>query len=353
MNYFGAKAGAIAAAAAFLWLSWALFDTLFPVILGFALAYAFDPLADWLQRRKLSRDSAVILILSGVALTATAAVALVIPTLISEAHQFALDFPGYAAAAYDRLSGWLEPLGVRLPADKTALIEQLKIWLQGVSVAALSPVGAFAGRLFSGVAGTLTGLLNLVIVPVVFYYFLRDIDSFRPRLLTFVPARHRAAANRWLTETDRVFSGYIRGQITVALILAVIYAVGLSLLGIRFGILIGLFSGLLNIVPYLGVTLGLGTALVMTAVDFSGWGSVIGVLALFGVAQMLEGFVITPRIVGDKVGLSPVETIVALIIGGGWGGMPGMILAIPVAGCLKVYAGDAATAWRGSSFYRG
>lgn len=346
-------AGAIVGAAVVLWLGWMLFDTLFPVIMGFALAYAFDPLADWLQRRKMSRESAVIVILSGVTLTAAAAVALVVPTLVSEAHQFALDFPGYAAAAYDRVSGLLAPLGVRLPADKTTLIEQLKGWLQGVSVAALSPVGAFAGRLFSGVAGTLTGLLNLVIVPVVFFYFLRDIDSFRPRLMTFVPARNRAAANRWLTETDRVFAGYIRGQITVALILAVIYSVGLSVLGIRFGILIGLFSGLLNIVPYLGVTLGLGTALIMTAVDFTGWGSVIGVLALFGVAQMLEGFVITPRIVGDKVGLSPVETIIALIIGGGWGGMPGMILAIPVAGCLKVYAGDAAAAWRGSSFYRG
>lgn len=346
-------AAAVAGAAAALLLGWALFDTLFPVFVGFALAYAFDPLADWLERRKISRESAVVLILTGVTLLVVAAVALVIPTLVSEARQFALDFPDYAVAAYDRLSGRLEPLGIRLPADKAALLEQLKVWIKGVSVAALAPVGAFAGRFFSGVAGTLTGLLNLVIVPVVFFYFLRDIDLFRPSLLNFVPPRHRAAANRWLSETDRVFSGYIRGQITVALILAVIYALGLSLLGIRFGILIGLLSGLLNIVPYLGVFLGLGTSLVMTAVDFSGWGQVIGVLALFGVAQTLEGFVITPRIVGDKVGLTPVETIVALIIGGAWGGMPGMILAIPVAGCLKAYWRGAAEAWRRSSFFRG
>ncbi len=346
-------AAALAGAAALLWLGWALFDTLFPVFMGFALAYAFDPLADWLQRRELSRESAVILILSGVAVLAAVAVAIIIPTLVSEARQFALDFPDYAVAAYDRLSGRLEPLGIRLPADKAALIEQLKSWLKGVSVAALAPIGAFAARFFSGVSGTLTGLLNLIIVPVVFYYFLRDIDLFRPRLLTMVPARHRAAANRWLSETDRVFSGYIRGQITVALILAVVYSTGLSLLGIRFGILIGILSGLLNIVPYLGVLLGLGTSLIMTAVDFSSWGQVVGVLALFGIAQALEGFVITPRIVGDKVGLTPVETIVALIIGGAWGGMPGMILAIPVAGCLKAYAKGAAEVWRRSSFYRG
>lgn len=346
-------AAALAATVAVFLLGWALFDILFPVFVGFALAYAFDPLADWLERHKLSREAAVALILSGVALLAVAAVAIVIPMLVSEARQFALDFPNYAVAAYDRLSGRLEPLGIKLPADEAALLEQLKSWIKGVSVAALAPVGAFVGRFFSGVAGTLTGLLNLVIVPVVFYYFLRDIDLFRPRLLTFVPPRRRAAANRWLSETDRVFSGYIRGQFTVALMLAVVYALGLSLLGIRFGILIGLLSGLLNIVPYLGVLLGLSTALIMTAVDFSGWGQVLGVLALFGVANAIEGFVITPQIVGDKVGLTPVETIVALIIGGAWGGMPGMILAIPVAGCLKAYAGGAAEAWRNSSLYRG
>lgn len=339
-------------AALVLWLGWTLYDTLFPVFLGFALAYAFDPLADWLQRRKLGREAAAIGILSAVALLAAAALALAIPPLLSEARQFVLDFPRYASAAHDRLAAFLEPLGVPLPADKDALMERLRTWLQGVSVSALSPVGTYAGRFFSGAAGTLTGLLNLIIVPVVFFYFLRDIDLFRPRLLSLVPPRHRASAERWLDEADRVFSGYIRGQITVALILAVIYSAGLSLVGIRFGLLIGIFSGLLNIVPYLGVALGLGISLVMTAVDFSGWGSVIGVLAVFAAAQGLEGFVITPRIVGDKVGLSPVETIVALIVGGEWGGMPGMILAIPVAGCLKVYAKDAAAAWRRSAYFR-
>lgn len=344
---------ALAGAAAALGLGWALYDTLFPVFLGFALAYAFDPLADWLEKKKLSREAAVCLILGALGLLAVAAIALIIPQLLSEAREFALDFPRYASLAHDRLTNWLKPWGVRLPHDKEALMSRLKDWLQGVSVTALSPVGAFAGRFFSSVAGTLTGLLNLIIVPVVFFYFLRDIDSWRPRLLELVPPRHRGAARERLDEADRVFSGYIRGQITVALILAAIYSLGLSLTGIRFGVLIGIFSGLLNIVPYLGVALGLGTSIVMALVDFGGWAPLFGVLAVFAVAQGLECFVITPRIVGDKVGLSPVETIVALILGGEWGGLPGMILSIPVAGCVKVYLRDALSAWRRSGAYRG
>lgn len=347
------QALALAAAAAVLILAWALYDLLFPVFLGFGLAYAFDPLADWLQRRRLSRAAAVSLILGVVALGAIVAVSAIVPLLLSEGREFVGDFPRYASIAHDRLTAFLEPWGVRLPHGKDALVERLKEGLQALSVSALSPVGVYAGRLFSGVAGTLTSLLNLVIVPVVFFYFLRDLSEMRSGALSVVPPRYRAAAEARLDEADRVFSGYLRGQMTVALILALIYSAGLSLAGIRFGVLVGIASGLLNIVPYLGVSLGLGASLVLAAVDFSGWGTILAVLGVFGFAQLLEGFFITPRIVGDKVGLSPVETIVALILGGQFGGLPGMILAIPVAGCLKAWAGDAVAAWRKTAYYRG
>jgi predicted PurR-regulated permease PerM len=343
---------AVTAAAGALWLAWALYDTLFPIFLGFGLAYAFDPLADWLEKQKLGRTAAASLLLCGVGIAVLLAVALIVPALISEARDFALDFPRYASVVQDKLEAWLSPFGVRLPHDKQALLARLQGRLEGVSLSTLSPVGAFAGRFFSSVAGTITGLLNFVIVPVIFFYFLRDISEIRTAALSLVPPRLRGSFEARLDEADRVFSGYLRGQMTVALILAVIYSVGLSLTGIRFSILIGLVSGLLNIVPYLGVALGLGAALIMAFVDFAGWGPVLGVLAVFGCAQVLEGFFITPRIVGDKVGLGTVETIVALILGGEFGGMPGMILAIPAAGCLKAWANDAAALWRRSAYYR-
>lgn len=341
-----------AVAAAMLWLGWALYDTLFPVFLGFALAYAFDPLADWIERKGANRTAAVSIILGFVALLVAAAVAMIVPVLVSEGRGFVGDFPRYASAAHDRVTATLEPWGVRLPHDKETLLARLKDWLQGMSVSALAPAGLFAGRFFSTLAGTLTGLLSLIIVPVVFFYFLRDISAIREGVLSVVPPRHRRAAEDRLNEADRVFSGYLRGQMTVALILAAFYSIGLSIVGTRFGVLIGIASGLLNVVPYLGVALGLGASLIMAAVDASGRGPVIGVLAVFGLAQGLEGFVITPKIVGDKVGLSPVETIVALILGGQFGGLPGMILAIPAAGCLKVWTADALAFWRRTAAYR-
>ena len=336
---------------ALLWLGWALYDTLFPIFLGFALAYAFDPLADWMESRGLGRATAVSLILGVVALAVGLAFALIIPTLIAEGKEFVGDFPRYAATAHDRLTAALRPWGIRLPQDKETLLSRLRDWLQGVSVAALAPAGIFAGRFFSTLAGTLTGLLSFIVVPVVFFYFLRDISEIRESLLSVVPPRHRRSAEARFDEADRVFSGYLRGQMTVALILAGIYSIGLSLAGVRFGVLIGIASGLLNFVPYLGVALGLGASLIMAAVDAS-WGSAFAVLVVFGLAQGLEGFVITPTIVGDKVGLGPVETIVALILGGEFGGLPGMILAIPLAGCLKVWAADALDYWRRTAAYR-
>ena len=342
---------AVLAAASALWLAWALYDTLFPVFVGFGLAYAFDPLADRLEKTTKSRETAVALILAGVGLAVALALAIIVPALAAEARAFALDFPRYAELAQERVESFLLPYGVRLPHDKQALLENLRERFTGVSIAALSPVGLFAGRFFSGVAGAITGFLNLIIVPVVFFYFLRDISEIRRSALNLVPPRLRRSAEARLDEADRVFSGYLRGQMTVALILAVVYSLGLSIVGIRFSVLIGTLAGLLNVVPFLGVALGLGASLVMALVDFAGWGPVLGVLAVFGAAQALEGLVITPRIVGDKVGLSPVQTIVALILGGELGGLPGMVLAIPIAGCLKAWANDAVQLWRRSPTY--
>lgn len=333
-------------------LAWALYDSLFPIFMGFGLAYAFGPLADWLQRRKMSRDGAVALIMLAVAGTLGLALAVVLPGLLREARELALHLPDYFGVALDRLSAAALDWGVPVPAGKEELLARLREKLGAVSWGALSPFGRFAGRFFSGAAGMLLGVLNLLVVPVVFYYFLRDMPRIKRRVLELAPPGRRDALEHRFLEADRVFSGYLRGQMSVALILAGLYAAGLAAAGIRFGVLIGLLSGLLNVVPYVGVLTGLVLSLVMAAVDHSGWGGLAGALAVFAGCQVLEGFVITPKIVGDKVGLSPMETIIALILGGELGGLLGLVLAIPIAGCLKVYARDAFEAYRGTAFYK-
>ncbi len=352
MNPYTIYALAVSALGAAGLLAWALYDSLFPIFLGFGLAYAFGPCVDWLVKRGLARAAAVSLIMGGAAGVVLLALALVIPGLVREAGDLALNLPNYLKVALDRLSAAALEYGIPFPAGREELLVKLRERIGTISWGALSPFGSFAARFFSGAAGMLVGVLNLLVVPVVFYYFLLDMPRIRKRVLELAPPGRRAALSFRLGEADRVFSGYLRGQMSVALILAGLYAVGLALVGIRFGVVIGVAAGLLNIVPYVGVLTGLVLSLIMAAVDQSAWTGLAGVLAVFGVCQVLEGFYITPKIVGDKVGLSPMETIIALILGGELGGLLGLVLAIPVAGCLKVYAGDALDFYRETAFYR-
>jgi predicted PurR-regulated permease PerM len=328
-----------------------LYDSLFPIFLGFGLAYAFGPLIDWLERKGLSREAAAIALLAGTAAAAVLALALLIPPLLSEARDLAAHFPAYSAAAIERSTELAARLNIPLPHGKEELLMRLSAKLGQVPLGAFSAAGFFAGRFFSGAVGLLLGVLNLLVVPVVFFYFLRDMALYRASFLEHFPPSRRKAVEERLGEADRVFSGYLRGQMSVALILAVLYAAGLSLAGIRFGAIIGVLSGLLNIIPYVGVLTGLVLSSTIAVVDFNGWGPLLAVPVVFGVCQLLEGFVITPRVVGDKVGLSPLETLIALILGGEVAGFLGLILAIPTAGCIKVWGAHALKAWRESDVY--
>ncbi|MFA6318280.1 MAG: AI-2E family transporter [Elusimicrobiota bacterium] len=332
--------------------AWLLYEALFPVFAGFALAYAFDPLADRLEGRGLSRTLAVSLIMAGVALILLALAAVILPTVLSQARELAGQLPDYLHLAARRASALAAAWGIPFPQTEHEMAGRLKGWLRGVSLGALLPLGKFLGRFCTSAAGMLVGALNLVVVPVVFFYFLRDITMIRDSFIGLFPPRFQASAVRRLDDADRVLGGYIRGQVSVALILAALYAAGLALVGIPFGVVIGVLSGLLNIVPYVGVLTGLVLSLVMAAVDFNGIGPFLGVFAVFGVCQFLEGFIITPRMVGDKVGLSTVETVVALIIGGELGGFLGLLAAIPAAGILKAWGADALEAYRGSAFFK-
>lgn len=340
------------AALALLLACYFLYDSLFPIFLGFGSAYAFSPAADWMEGKGVGRAAAAGIILAGVAALAAFALALIIPPLVSEARDLAAHLPAYSAAAVDRATALASRLNVSIPQGREEVLAKLSERLGQLPLGAVSALGSFTARFFTGAVGFLLGLLNLLVVPVVFFYFLRDISLYRRGFLEqFPPSRRRAVEER-LREADQVFSGYLRGQMSVALILAVLYCAGLSLVGIRFGALIGVFSGLLNIIPYVGVLTGLGLSMTIAVVDFNGWGRLVGIAAVFGVVQSLEGFFITPRVVGDKVGLTPLETIIALILGGEAAGFLGLILAIPTAGCLKVYVQDALKAWRASSIYQ-
>lgn len=329
----------------------ALYDSLVPLIAAFGLAYAASPAVDRLEEAGLPRVWAVSALMASLAGAAVVLLLTVVPPLFSDARELASALPEHAASAARRVSELASGLGVKLPVDPDGMVELLRRQGARLTPMMLKPLAGAVARLFEGTAGLLVGLLNLTLIPVFFFYFLKDLPHIRAHLFDLVPPLWRPAARTRLEEADAVFSGYVRGQFTVALVLAAVFAVGLSLLGVRFGLLIGVLAGLLNIIPYVGQLTGLVLALVMVLVDFTGWGRVLAVPALFAAANGVESTFLTPRLVGDKVGLNPVETIVALIVGGQLAGFAGLLLAIPAAGILKAWLRDAVALYRASELY--
>jgi len=179
-----------------------------------------------------------------------------------------------------------------------------------------------------------------------------DFEKIANGLKSFVPPAYLPKLKHYAKLSNTVLSGYIRGQLMVALILGVLYAIGLSLVGLKFGLLIGLLAGLISIIPYAGFTIGFATALFVGLANFTGWGPIVGIAAVFTAVQALESTVITPNLVGDKVGLSAFATMLALIIGGNLFGLVGMIIAIPLAAIAKAILSELKEEYKKLEFYK-
>ena len=247
------------------------------------------------------------------------------------------DLPGLVETSLEKISQWplWTRLGVEVPANLSQVLNELSSGVGGVGMSALKMALSAVLDVTSGVMGVLLSLVSLVIIPVFVFFFLKDLSSLKESFYAMLPESRRQSIGEYMTMVDDVLSGFIRGQIIVALSLAVLYSAGLSLAGIRFGFLIGVVAGLLFIIPYVGTIIGIVASAIVLIVDFSGWGQVFGVAATFAVAQAIEGYILTPRIVGNRVGLNQLETLAAILIGGEAGGFAGMVLAIPAGAILK------------------
>ena len=302
--------------------------------LAFALAYLMDPAVDWLERRKVPRVVSILLILLLAAGIIAVALSLLIPYLWKEAVQFIREAPDLAEKALVKIAGW----GL-LPEDMTRsvpeFLNQIKGHLLAGGWSTLKPVITGLLEATTGIVGSLLAIISFIIIPVFFFFFLKDLDGIRDSFYRFVPDPIQDWVRDYLLMVDGVLSGFIGGQIIVALCLAVLYSVGLGLTGIRFGVLIGVVAGLLFIIPYVGTVIGILASATVLLVDFSGWGQVLGVAATFGIAQAIEGYVLTPRIVGNSVGMNQLETLIVILVGGEMGGLAGLIIAIPAGGILK------------------
>lgn len=338
---------AIAAVVGMLWLLKGAFT---PLVAAWVIAYLLDPLIDRFEARGVPRSAAILLLLAvfGVALGATAL--LLVPQILRELAVVSQELPGYLDRTLSSLAPLLrEHLGITLPDSVKGAVEAVRA---GEVPIPLDAARDLLQRVVAGVTGTVGALVSLVLIPVLAYYLLVEFDRLRLAVLDLVPRayQHRVAMDA--TRVDRLVAGFIRGQLTVCLALGVLYAVGFSVIGVDLAIPIGIVSGFLAIVPYVGGAAALLMASGMCVLEFGPGVELLAVVGWYAVVQILEGFVLVPRILGGSLGMHPVTVILALLIGGDLLGFLGLLVAVPLAAVAQVFLQDAAAAYRGSTLYR-
>lgn len=354
-------------AAIFVFLLWALGDVLTPFLLGGAIAYFLDPVADRLERWGLSRVMATVVITFSAILIFILLSLLVIPVLIGQLGQLVeqigvilRDLP----QIWDALKTWLSARIPALDMDSTVLHDQLATL--GSALQARS--GDLATALLTSFQGVINVAVLFVIVPVVTFYLLLDWDRMVAQVDGLLPRDHRHTIRAIARDIDRTLSSFIRGQGTVCLVLGTFYALALMLAGLNFGLVVGFIAGLISFIPYIGALVG-GVLAVGLAL-FQWWGGTaiidgetvttgvnwlrIGVIgAIFITGQFLEGNILTPKLVGSSVGLHPVWLIFALSVFGSIFGFVGMLIAVPVAAVIGVLARFLIREYKASLLYRG
>jgi predicted PurR-regulated permease PerM len=315
-------------------LLWLLAPVLTPFAVSALLAYLADPLVDRLQRWKLSRTGAVCIVFALMTLAIVGVVLLLIPMLERQIGAFIEQLPRYIDWIQGRVLPWVErQTGFDLEAfDSAQLMEALRgHWQQAGGVAA----NVLGGLSKSGLA-VLGWIANLVLIPVVTFYLLRDWDVLVERVRELLPRPVEPTVSRLAAESDSVLGAFLRGQLSVMLALGTVYSLGLWAVGVDLALLIGMLAGLVSFVPYLGVFVGAAAGIIAALVQYGDWLHPLLVAGVFAVGQTLEGFVLTPWLVGDRIGLHPVAVIFAIMAGGQLFGFLGVLLALPVAAVAMV-----------------
>ncbi|WP_274629381.1 AI-2E family transporter [Arvimicrobium flavum] len=326
-------------------------DVLLPFVAGMALAYFLDPVADRLQRVGLSRVMATVIILFTFVVLLALALMIVIPVLASQLADFTARVPEYLSKLQQLITSfdpeWLERrFGVQP--------DELKEGLNSL----LGSAAGFVTTIFqsiwsSGVA--LFGIVGLfVVTPVVAFYMLLDWDRMVDVVDSWVPRDHVETVREIAADINSATAGFVRGQGTLCLILGIMYAIGLTVIGLNFGILIGLFAGLISFIPYVGSLVGLLLSMGVAVVQFwPDWVWIAATAGVFFLGQFIEGNILQPRLVGKSVGLHPVWLMFALFAFGALFGFVGLLVAVPAAAAIAVVVRFAISRYLASPLYRG
>jgi predicted PurR-regulated permease PerM len=324
-----------------------------PIATALGIAYLLDPVVDRLEARRLPRGLAITIVLSTLALATFAFLLLVLPGVVREVAQFLSDLPDELLELVTRAEPVLHEYGIPVPHTINEALEQFELDPATIASHAAAPVQALLRSVLGGTASAIVSFASALVVPVLAFYLLYDFDHMVAGARDLVPVRLRPQVVEVAGEIDAMLGQFVRGQLLVMLAMAVLYGVAYSLVGVRLAIPIALVAGLLAFIPYVGSGSALAMGLLMCVVDWDGWTRPVLVLVAYGVCQFLEGFVIVPRVVGDKVGLPAVWVLVALLIGGEVFGFLGVLLAVPVAAVAKIFVVRGLAWYKKSPYYLG
>jgi len=329
-------------------LLWLLHDMLLPFVAGIALAYVLAPLADRIERLGVNRTIAALLIVSLLVVTLIALILLLVPLLLQQGVALISHIPGYFKRIKDLIVDpnfpWLNWLGsAETGKSASDLVGQVATWLM-----------SFSYSLWTGGKALVSFASVLIVMPVVTFYLIRDWHAMIDRVDSSVPVRQRGAVRELAREIDAAIGGFLRGQFGVCIVLGCYYAIALMLVGLDFALLIGLTAGVITFVPYIGSMTGLMIAASVAIAQFwPDWKRIVLVVAIFLVGQFIEGNIVSPKFVGERVGLHPVWLIFAMFAFGYLFGFVGLLIAVPLGAAIAVLLRFALRQYFASPFYTG
>lgn len=317
----------------FCWAVYVLRSVLLPFVLGIILGYLFDPLAKKFERLGCSRTMATVMVFGLVVIIALPLVFLFVGVVENQLSVFVNAMPNYVSALTQKINQSFQKLQGIFPSFETESIGTL------VSQD-IAQTFQFSGKVLKGIMKNGAAFVNifslLLITPVVAFYMLRDWNVFLQKVSSLLPRKSKKEIQKIFRDIDRAMSGFLRGQLSVCIILGTFYGISLNLIGLELGVLVGFISGIISFIPYVGSITGLVLGIVLAASQYTGWAKIIEVVVIFGIGQFIEGNFLTPKLVGDKIGLHPVWVMFSLLAGGVLLGFLGLMVAVPVAAIIGI-----------------
>lgn len=332
----------------FFFLLYVLRSVLMPFVAGILLAYLLDPVADKLQKFKISRTGATIIVCFLVILIVVPAICIIINMLENQISLLLRATPKYLGIISEKIRPTLGMLSERFPSLQEGNIEEM---VKANIGNGLKFVGKVLKSLISNGFAFINLLSLILIMPIVTFYMLRDWNVFVQKIESLLPRKSKKSIMQSLQEINRIIAGFIRGQLSVCLILGVFYSIGLKVVGLELGLLVGFIAGIISFIPYVGTITGFVLGVVLAFAQFGDMQHVMYVIGVFIVGQFLEGNFLTPKLVGESVGLHPVWVMFSLLAGGVLLGFLGLMLAVPLAAIIGVLVRIVIKRYKLSSLY--